>query len=81
MNAHEKMVALEEAIHDLNHLFGSLNDTLGELDAMGIHLDCDRSPLSNTVDGLISLRDYYRAEAQAEASAIIARQIAKGDRK
>lgn len=58
------MTSLADAISDLKLIETRLTEALSELDAMGVHLFCDRTPLTTYLNHLIALRDYYEEKAQ-----------------
>jgi hypothetical protein len=58
------MTSLDNAISDLELVEKRLKGALADLDAMGIHLFCDRTPLTVYINHLISLREYYEEKAQ-----------------
>jgi hypothetical protein len=60
------MTDLANVVSDLMLLENRLNETLADIDAMGIHLSCDRTPLGTFIENLIHLKGYYTAKEQEE---------------
>lgn len=71
------MTSLDDAVSDLMLIERNLTNSLADLDAMGIHLSCDKTPLSKFIKNLISLKGFYADKAYAEKVAKDAREIAR----
>ena len=54
---------VSEAISDLEIIEKNLDKALQDLDAMGIHLSVDKSPVTSFLNHLVMLEGYYEERA------------------